>query len=442
MGAISNIRNFVSGVFTGDKNATKNVNNYRGLAQLQRFKVDVNYWREGISELERPYYPYRVKVQTVFKDTQLNGHVAACLERRYTLTLLRDFKLCDESGKENEQWTKYFKKQWFYKYLRYVLEAEQYGYSLISLGDYIKDDFPYLTVCTRENISPDREIFSKFPYTPSGLEFTKKPYDNWHIWVTTPSDNGITPCGYGLLYKVAYYEILIRNNMGNNANYNQLFGMPIRWIKTAKGNEDEVKELQSYLENMASQSYLITDLTEELNLVETKGTGKGSDTFGALEKRCMDIISKLELGHANALDEQSGKLGAGQGEDNPVRKALEDIQVKDGRLVEAVTNTQLLVKLRNIGIPIPTNLHFEFNNDNEVEGYRRRQDESNKVTAEIAQTMKNAGLKMDAKYFEERTGIKTTEAEIIAPVVAAPPPKGMGKQVQDRLKKIYNKHTH
>ena len=437
MGIISAIKNFASGAFTGEnKPPTKNVNNYRGLSQLQRFRVDISYWREGINELERPYYPYRVKVQTVYKDTQINGHVAACLERRYGLTLLRDFKLCDSTGKENEEWTKYFQKTWFYQYMRHVIEAEMYGYSLVSLGDYIKDDFPKLTVCTRENISPDREIYSKFPYTPSGLEFTKPPFDNWHIWVTSPSDNGITPCGYGLLYKVAYYEILVRNNMGNNANYNQLFGQPIRWIKTAKGNEAEVAELQQYLENMASQSYLITDLTEELNLVETKGTGKGSDTYGALEKRCLDTISKLILGHANALDEQSGKLGAGQGEDNPVRKALEDIQVKDGRLVEAVTNGQLLVKLRNIGIPVPTDLYFEFKNDNEIEEYRRRQDESNKVTADIAQTMKNAGLKMDAKYFEERTGIKTTEVEVIAP------PKGMGKQVQDKLKKIYNKHNH
>ena len=438
--AIIGVKNFITtGTWGGEKNLNKNVNNYRGLSQLARFKVDINFWREGLSELERPYYPYRVKVQQVYKDTQINGHVAACLERRYTLTLLRDFKLCDEQGNENEEWTKFFQKQWFYKYVRYVLEAEQYGYSLISLGDYIQDDFPKLTVCSRENISPDREIFSKFPYTPNGLEFTKTPFNNWHIWVTAPSDNGITGCGYGLLYKVAYYEILMRNNMGNNANYNQLFGMPIRWIKTNKGNEDEVKALEDYLASMASQSYLITDMMEEFNLVETKGTGNGSDTFGALEKRCADAISKLELGHANALDEQSGKLGASQGEDNPVRQALEDVQVKDGRLVEAVTNNQLLVKLRNIGIQIPVNLHFEFKNDHEIEEFRRREDESNKLTAEIAHTMKNAGLKMDAKYFEERTGIKTTEMEEPNPIV--PPKQNMGKQVQDRLNKIYAKHS-
>ena len=47
-------------------------------------------------------------------------------------------------------------------------------------------------------------------------------------------------------------------------------------------------------------------------------------------------------------------------------------------------------------------------NDSEEEEFRKKEDESNLQTATIAQTMKNAGLQMDAKYFEDRTGIPAT----------------------------------
>jgi hypothetical protein len=84
---------------------------------------------------------------------------------------------------------------------------------------------------------------------------------------------------------------------------------------------------------------------------------------------------------------------------------------------------------------LPENIRFEYKNDAEKEAFRAREDASNKVTAEIAQTMKNAGLKMDAKYFEERTGIKTSEAEEIEQ--ESEEEKAQAENVQNQLRNLY-----
>jgi post-segregation antitoxin (ccd killing protein) len=310
-----------------------------------------------------------------------------------------------------------------------VLDAQFFGYSLIALGDLVNDEFPKLTTIRRFNISPDRLNVTSYVYSLSGAQFMEEPYHQWNVWTPTATEVGISLCGYGLLYKVAMYEIICRNTLGFNTDAAELYGMPIRMGKTSKTNEDERALFEKALAQMGSAGYILMDTLDELELVEGGGSGAGFKIYESLEKRCEAKISKILLGHADALDSTSGKIGASQGEDSPVTRALEDIQTVDSRFLESNVNTELLPRLRELGLNIPDDLHFEIKNDQEREEMRRREDESNKLTADIAQVMKNAGLQMDAEYFEERTGIPTKAAPI--------QPQAELSKVQNRLRELY-----
>jgi phage gp29-like protein len=256
------------------------------------------------------------------------------------------------------------------------------------------------------------------------------PYHLWNVWTPTSTEVGISLCGYGLLYKVAMYEIICRNTLGFNTDAAELYGMPIRKGKTSKTNEDERALFEKALAQMGSAGYILMDTMDELELVEGGGSGAGFKIYESLEKRCEAKISKVLLGHADALDSTAGKLGGGQGEDSPVAQALQDIQTNDVRFLESNINSELLPRLRQLGLAIPDDLHFEVKNDEEREEARRREDLSNKMTADIAQVMKNAGLQMDSAYFEERTGIPTT------PITAPTPTESLTK-VQNKLRNLY-----
>lgn len=424
----------------GSTDLRRNLTNYIAPVQLQRLRHDVAMWREAVTEAENAWYPHRVKMQRLFIDTILNGHVFSLMDRRKDLTLLRDWRFVDDKDNESEILKDMFDAEWFELLMGYSLDALFFGYSLISLGDIEGDTFTNTSLIRRWNVSPDRLNVAEFIYSLSGAKFAEDPYKDWHLWVSTPSENGVGSCGYGLFYKIALYEIFLRNTLGYNGDFVELFAMPYRVGKTTKTEEAERAELEAAIQNMGSAGWAIVDPQDEIDFLENGMAGTGYTAYESLEDRCQKTVSKIVLGHSDAMDSTPGKLGAGQGEDSPVAAALRDKQTKDGKFLERVINGQLLPKMRNLGFKIPENIRFEFKNDQEKEAFREREDASNKVTAEIAQVMKNAGLKMDAKYFEDRTGIKTTEME--TPEAQEPEEdqedKAQLKKVQNRLFDLYS----
>lgn len=411
-------------------NAERNLANYITPVQLQRLRTDVSQWRDGINEAERAYYPFRVKMQRIFIDTILNGHVFSLMERRKDLTLLRKFAITDAKGNPNEELTKYFQQStWFGDFLSYSLDALFFGYSLISLGDVEDGELKDVSMIPRWFVSPDREEVGSYIYATAGANFKEEPYKPWHVYVKTKSDSGVSPCGYGLLYQIALYEIFLRNTLGFNGDYVELFAMPYRVGKTTKTTEAERAELESALRNMGSAGYAIVDPMDEITFLDASTAGTGYKSYESLEKRCENKVAQIILGHADALTSTPGKLGADQGgEESAIARALEDKQTKDGRFIEPIVNNELIPRLRELGvINVPQGYKFVFLNDGEEEELRERVDKSNLVTAQIAQTMKNAGLQMDAKYFEERTGIK-------AEAIEAPEAKEEEQNDQDDLR--------
>src|SRR4051812_32189289 len=71
------------------KAVARNLSNFITPVQLTRLKVDIAEWRRAISEAELAYLPHRVRMQRMYIDTILNGHVFGLMEARKDLTLLR-----------------------------------------------------------------------------------------------------------------------------------------------------------------------------------------------------------------------------------------------------------------------------------------------------------------------------------------------------------------
>lgn len=425
---IQSIKNYYFPATAGTKaivqknDAQKNLAYSISKVQFARIRHDIGLWREAINEAESAYFPHRVKMQRLFQDTILNEHVIACMERRKDLTLLRDFKICDDKGKESDELKSLFRNNssvfidakvntssWFDDLVSYALDAIAFGYSLIGLGDVINDAYPDINIIQRQNISPDRLNVGSMIYQIDGKKFLEDPYKDWHVWVPTSSRLGKSKCGYGYLYEIAKAEIYLRNNTAHNADYNEIFGQPIRKGKTTKSDEGERARFEQALANMGSTAYiLMDDGQDDIELLEARNSGTTYNTYADFEKRNEQKVSKVVLGHADALDSIPGKLGGGQGDESPSEKALTDKQTKDGKFIENIVNTQLLPRMRKHGFKIPLNYHFEYKNDQEKEEFRRREDDSNTKTAQLFKTIADAGgdLTEDAwKYFEDRTGI-------------------------------------
>lgn len=425
------------------ENNAKNLSRYITPVQLARVKQDIQSWREAIQEAESAFYPHRVKIQRLYQDVVLNGHVESAMTRRKNLTLLKDFMICDRAGKENGEWSDFFKdSEWFYNLMNYALDAKFFGYSLIGLGDIVDNGFPNLEIVRRHNISPDRENLTSYVYSLSGQRFndpTAKDesgtsFYDWSIWVKTPSDIGVSPCGYGLLYKIGLYEIFMRNNLSWNANFLELFGQPIRWAKSSKTEGDEFDALEQALVNMGSSAYIITDPVDEVALLESKSAGRGHESYDNFESRHVKVISKITFGHADAMDSIAGKLGNQGKDDDSVGKAIREVEKVDNRFFTFLMNGQVLPKLRNLGFRIPEGFRFKFKNDKEEQEEKDKKAESNQKVAMVVKTLKDAGLKVDPKWIEEETGMPVEEAPEPEPMIKNP---NIPAKVKSKLEELY-----
>src|SRR6185369_17036789 len=411
---------------------------------------------------ENAYYPHRFKMQRIFIDKILEGHTFACMKKRKALSLQKSICI----GKKNAD-GKYIKnkaasllfeeKQWFKELCNNILDAQFFGYSLIQLGSLVnkKKDFNFknLTILKRWHVSPDRLQYVQIPYSTTGLNFTDRVqkdedgeyFYDWLIYVSTPSDTGSSICGFGLLYNVALYSIILRNNLSHNADFNQLFASPFRHAKTPyKTSDSEYNNLEKSMANMGNANYIITTKEEEIEFIQS-AIGTGFQSYGDLEKRCQETISKIILGHANGLDAQKTALGGGgagkkitEDDSTPEGKALLMVEKEqDDFLLNALNNT-VREKFNLLGIPIPDDECFYMPNDKEEFEVRVKNDEANQKTAEVWKTAKDAGLNLSAEKFTEITGIEAEQIEDAANVLND---EKVPVRLKNKLISLY-KHKH
>lgn len=403
----------------GSFSPTRNLGNRRMPIQMPRIRQTITNWRAAVMQAEQAWWPFRVLMQQMFDDTVLELHVAACMERRRNLTLLREFEICGEDGKPLDKWTKYFHKKWFrHDFLSYALDARFYGYNLISLGDFVNNAPKNPTIISRWHISPDRQEVGQFVYSPVGYDFSKGTPSDYHVFVTTPTENGVSSCGYGLLYKAAMVQIMLKNNLGWNSNFVEIFGQPIRQLKTNKTEGAERDEAERALEEMGSCAYILTDTMEELILHSANTTGTGYKAYNDLDSRLKADISKLFLGHQDAISAVPGKNGnvvpaggptndeAGGG---PIASALRDIQTSDAMFIEPVVTDELFPKLRRLGIRIdgellPEGAYLHYLNDAEERAIQGEKNMVNQNFATAIMTLAQAGKNVDNDFIEKTMG--------------------------------------
>mgnify|MGYP000346386526 CR=1 FL=1 len=351
------------------------------------------------------------------------------MNRRKNLTVLKNFQVVDQAGKENEVVTKMFtNKGWFKDFMKYALEAQYHGFSLIQLGDIEKGELKDTTIVRRRNVSPDRTMFSNIEYMPGGFNFIEnEEFAKWSVYIKTPSDIGESICGYGILLKVALLEIFLRNNLTYNANYVELFSQPIRWAKTDKLEGAEYDSLEASMRDMGNSAYIITSMMEEIELLNNNGGGAGFKAYESFQARLEGGITKYILGHSSALDAVAGKLGSS----DDILKALDDCEKEDTQFMAMIVNDILFDKLRGLGYNIPLGLTFQFKNDKEVLQARKTENDINLVEASVYKTIAEAGGDPSWELFTERTGIKVEKAPL--PQL----PTGQPNKIKEALNKLY-----
>lgn len=273
------------------------------LRQQVRQREDVGDWRHALLLAESADHPDRTDLIKIYKDVDLDGHITGIISAIKNKIKSKPFMIVNAQGEEDEDKTALFEKEWFFKFLDFIIEAPFWGFTLVQLGDIKDDGFPDIQMIPREYVVPERELVKKDLFEgrnrngDNAFFYKEQPLKDWFIFIGEKKD-------MGLLNKATPHALSKKNMFTEMWEYAELFGMPIRIGHTDLNDTERRKNMENMVRDMGSAAWGVFAEEDKINFVERQSTDP-SDVFIEPIKLSNEEISKAFAGQVATFDEKS-----------------------------------------------------------------------------------------------------------------------------------------
>jgi phage gp29-like protein len=345
--------------------------------QLTRSRQDIQDYRNALQAAESLVSPNRQQLYRLYKNIEMDAHLSSVVQSRKIKALSKSFRLVDADGNELVMETKLFKSKWFQDFLDLAFDSILNGFSLIEFSS-INDNVPTgIKLVPRENVKPAPGIVVESPGFNTGVSYVDNP---WLVPVGKSED-------LGLYAKAAPLILLKQHTLAAQAQFIELFGMPVRIGKTDMADEEHARSMFKMLQEMNSAAFTVVDLTDEVTFAESiKGNG---DIYEKFLTYVDAQISKLVFGQTMMSDNGSSRS------QSEVHERLSNAYCDfDLKLLSYCVNDTLIPNLVALGLSFLQGASFEFfDNENTNEQFDR--------TIKLLQ----AGYQIDSEWISEKFNI-------------------------------------
>lgn len=368
------IKNFFSGMFTpsrhnvlhtkyGDFNLAKASDRKRinkMVIELQRTtdaltRKDIADWHNAWQMAINVDNPNRSRLYDIYRDIEIDLHLSGCVSQRVGFVMAKSFKLVDAKGNINDQALHLFDQAWFKQLLKYALEANLWGHSLIELGDVTTDGdgcpcYNDVKLIPRKHVIPEygRVIQQVGQDWTSGIDYRAAPFTDWLIEAGRPDD-------LGLYLKAATQTIPKKNMLAFWDSFGEIFGMPMRIARTTSRDPKVMSQLEKMLKDAGASQYMVAGQDTEIEFVES---GKG-DAFNVYDKRidrANSELSKLIIGQTMTIED-----GSSLSQSQTHLEVFQNLVDSDCTMLRDIVNNQLIPRMTKHGFPVK-GLRFEWDN--------------------------------------------------------------------------------
>lgn len=355
-------------------------------------RKDIGDWRQAWQMAINVDYPNRQRLYDIYTDVAIDLHLSGCIQQREGFVMASSFKIADEKGNENEEAKSFFSTQWFRLLVKYVLDANYWGHSLIELGSLVPDANGRLTydgvkLIPRKHVIPEyhRVLTDLGQDWTTGIDYHQPPFNDWLIEVGQPDD-------LGLYLKAATQTIPKKNAMAFWDTFAEIFGMPMRIAHTTTRDDKELAKMEKMMAEMGTEGWGLFQEGTDIEVVEsTKG-----DAFNVYDKRidrANSELSKLIIGQTMTIED-----GSSLSQSETHLEVFQNIIGADCAMLADVINTQLIPRMVRHGFPLQ-GLHFEW--DDSVDYTPEQQ--------KAFEEMILNNFEVDGSYFTEKYGIPVGE---------------------------------
>jgi phage gp29-like protein len=371
------------------------IQNYITARPVRRTVFDLGDWRQAMEFAEMDN-GNRVDLYDLIDDILLDPHLSSQWQKRISNITNTGWKFF-VSDKEDEAVQPLIDSPAFEDVLTEIINTIGWGKTLLELGRknvnrYGADVNVLTTYCVkRQHVRPKEGIIVKEQYNSAdssteGINYRQGKYLKYVADLGKDDD-------LGLFLKAVPYVLLKRGDVGDWAQFVQLFGMPFREYRYNGYDDATYQLLKKNAEEMGSAPYMILPDGAQIILHDNKNSGTGAgDVYEKLARFCDEQISILILGNTETT--QSSK-SSGYAQSETHMKTQVEVYRDDKKYVTTWLNETIRPILFNLGYPV-------------AEGTFKAEKETNLTETKdklgILQQVKTLGAPVDDDHIYEVSG--------------------------------------
>lgn len=234
--------------------------------------------------------------------------------------------------KADDQINELLKQPWFRKFRKEVVESEFWGFSLLQFYRDTDGNIDFDSI-SRKHYDPVQKIVLRYQSDTDGA-----PLELFSNTLVIGND----PRGLGIMSAVMPYVLYKRGNIGDWAQFCQIFGMPIREYTYDAGDEEARRRLVEDARKQGANAVYIHPEGSTLTLHESGNKSGSSDLYNNFSDKCDSQMSIAILGNTLTTDAKAtGTQALGT-----VHKQEEDeIKDEDQALILSVLNSAHMRKI-------------------------------------------------------------------------------------------------
>ena len=362
----------VTGIFPGQGNPSII------LQSPELFHFDIAKYRSALESAEAIDFHNRSELYDIYHSIlQMDGHLSGIVEKRLSAVSRERFEF-QRDGKPVDEVNRQIRSPWFRSWVKDAVASKLWGFSLFQFR---RDEKGWITydLVDRKHFDPTIREVLLYETDVNGA-----PLDAFENCLLV-CDN---PRGLGKLATCAPYALYKRGNLGDWAQFCQIFGMPIREYTYSAGDEDARKRLLADARKQGANAVYIHPEGSSMTLHEAAGKSGTVDLYERFLDNCNDEMSIAVLG--NTLTTKSDTNGT---------QALGTVQAKE-QLKITDDDVQFILDLLNYDMTdIFAALGVSTENGEFVRVEQKYQDKQ--VQINVVSKLKEMGLPMSDDYLYE-----------------------------------------
>jgi hypothetical protein len=363
------------------------------LSQLVR--IQHSLWRKETAEWELArttalslHNPNRLSLVEFYKSIETDLFIRGQKNQRVNRIKNRKVKVVNtKTGEVDKELTKLLQKKFFRQFRQYAMDAKFHGYRLL----YFTVDRlgrPECKFVYPEHIIPEKGIIVKNPSDTDGISYLEGKWAKYFIPVGEPED-------LGMYENLAYAYLLRKHSWASWDEFEELFGVPLRWISTTATDKKVLDALEDFAMSMGSSNYALVPGDAKMEVKEGR-TQDAFQVFNEKRKAVNEEVSIFINGHAEQVNEKGSR---GKSE-TIIRKTQDEISADDDLDILQIVNDELLPHLNWL-------FGFNFGPEHEVQFDDTKVLEP-KEKADLFKVVSDMGFVPDADQVSQDLNIKIT----------------------------------